>query len=140
MQEVITDKGRFRVCDSIKELPIDRFTEFQKYLIQDAGIGSTIEDVYKHSEKLDAFIQTDKIAEAITERINQHYNFFMMLNKINITHLSFAVFVESIDGNDITDYSQTGLQDVCARLGKVRLRRGQLESILEDIKKKLIPN
>lgn len=140
MQEVSTDRGKFRICDSPKELTIDRYTEFQKYLLQDSGIGSTIEDVYRHSEKLDAFLSSGKIAEAIAERSNQHYNFYMMLNRISLTHLAFALFVESIDGALCTDYSDSGLQTISLRLGQVGLQRGQLEAILEDVKKKLIPN
>ncbi len=138
MREVLTDQGKFKISDSIKELPIDRFTEFQKYILQDSGIGSTIEDVYRHSERLDAFLSSAKISEAVAERVNQHYNFFFMLNKVNITHFSFAVFVDSINDQPIEDYSEGGLKIVCEKLAKVKLRRGELEDILEDVKKKLI--
>lgn len=140
MQEVLTDRGKFKICDSPKELTIERYTEFQKYLLQDSGIGSDIESVYRHSEKLDAFLSSGKIAEAMAERSNQHYNFYMMLNKISLTHLAFALFVESIDGVLCTDYSDSGLHAISDRLASVGLRRGELETILEDVKKKLIPN
>lgn len=140
MQEILTDKGKFRVCDSPKELTIDRYTEFQKYLLQDSGIGSDIESVYRHSEKLDAFLSAGKIEEAIAERANQHYNFYLMLNKISLTHLAFALFVESIDDKPITDYSDFGLKLISGRLASIGVRRDQLEAVLEDVKKKLIPN
>lgn len=140
MRTVLTPQGSFQFSESIKELPIHRFSEFQKYLLQDSGIGSTIEDVYRHSERLDIFLAAGKTQEAINERANQHFNFFFMLNKITITHLTFAVFVDSIDGEPVTDHSEANLLSVCERLGRVGLQRGELESILEDIKKKLIPN
>lgn len=140
MRSIETPQGKFIIQESIKELPIDRYSEFQKYIIQDAGIGSTIEDVYKHSEKIDVFLSTDKIQEAINERANQHFNFFFMLNKINIRHLSFAVLVDSINDQPILDYSETNLLKVCERIGKLGLTHEGLCSILEDVKKKLIPN
>lgn len=140
MQEVSTGQGKFLICDSPKELTIDRYTEFQKYIIQDSGIGSTIEDVYKHFNKIDAFLSVDKIAEAITERTNQHFNFYMMLNSISITDRSFALLVESIDGILISDYSEHGLKSIGDKLAKLRLRRSKMEEILEEVKKKLIPS
>lgn len=140
MRTILTPQGSFKVLESIKELPINRFSEFQKYLLQDSGIGSTIEQVYQHSERLDVFLAANKVQEAINERANQHFNFFYMLNKISITHLTFAVFVDSIDDKPVSDYSEINLLQVCERLGRAGLQRGQLEEILEDIKKKLIPN
>lgn len=141
MRTIPTPQGSFRISESIKELPIHRFSEFQKYLLQDSGIGSDIESIYRHSEKLDIFLASNKVQEAINERANQHFNFFYMLNRISITHLTFAVFVDSIDDKPVTDYSESNLLLVCEQLGKVNgLQRQELESILEDVKKKLIPN
>jgi hypothetical protein len=140
MRTITTPKGSLQILESIKELPIDRYSEFQKYLLQDAGIGSDIEAVYKHFEKIDIFLASDKIQDAINERTNQHFNFFFMLNKINITHLSFAVLVYAIDNQPITDYSETNLLLVCKRLGELGITHEQLTSVLEEVKKKLIPN
>src|SRR5882724_3654573 len=136
MRSIETPQGKFIIQESIKELPIDRYSEFQKYLLQDAGIGSTIEDVYKHSEKIDVFLSAGKIQEAINERANQHFNFFFMLNKINIGHLSFAVLIESINDQPILDYSETNLLKVCERISKLGLIHRVLNEILDDVKKK----
>jgi len=140
MRSIETPQGNFQICESIKELPIDRYTEFQKYLLQDSGIGSDIESVYRHFEKIDVFLAAGKLQEAINERTNQHFNLFMMLNKISITHLSFACLVSSIDGNQVTDYSESNLLLISSRLGKLGFIQNDLEKILEDVKKKLIPN
>lgn len=140
MRTITTSQGTFRISESIKELPIHRFSEFQKYLLQDSGMGSTIEDIYRHREKIDIFLAANKVQEAINESVNQHFNFFFMLNKIQITHLTFAVFVDSIDDKPVTDHTEANLLLVCDQLGRIGLQRGELETILEDIKKKLIPN
>lgn len=140
MREISVDHGKFKFSESIKELTIDRFSEFQKYILQDAGMGSDIDAVYKHFEKLDVFLAAGKLEEAIRERSNQHYALFFMLNKINITSLSFAVLLYSIDDVRVEDYSETNLLRICERLGRDGLSRGELESLLEDVKKNLIRN
>jgi hypothetical protein len=132
--------GSASFAESIKELPIDRYSEFQKYLLQDSGMGSDIESVARHFEKIDIFLAANKVQEAINERTNQHFNFFFMLNQINITHLSFAVLVSSITDQPITDYSETALLTVSKQLGKQGFTHEQLVEILEDVKKKLIPS
>jgi len=132
--------GQASFCETIKELPIDRYSEFQKYLLQDSGMGSDIEAIQRHNEKIDLFLAANKIPEAITERTNQHFNFFFMLNRINITHISFAVLVSSIADKHIEDYSETNLLTVCSQLGKQGFTHEQLVAILDDVKKNLIPN
>lgn len=132
--------GSASFAESIKELPIDRYSEFQKYLLQDSGMGSDIESIQRHHEKIDLFLAAGKTQEAINERLNQHFNFFFMLNRINITHLSFAVLVSAVADQSIVDYSETALLEVSSKLGKQGFTHEQLTSILEDVKKKLIPN
>lgn len=132
--------GAASFCETIKELPIDRYSEFQKYLLQDSGMGSDIESIQRHNEKIDLFLAANKIPEAITERTNQHFNFFFMLNQVNITHCSFAILVSSIKEQPITDYSETNLITICNQLGKQGFTHEQLTSILEDVKKNLIHN
>lgn len=140
MREVSTESGKFKIRESIKELPIHRYSEFQKYLLQDSGIGSTIEDVYRHFEKTDIFIAAGKMHEAAQERMNQHYNFYMMLNKISITDCAFCCLVDEVDGIKVTDYSESNLKAIGKLIGESGLQRGELDSILTEVKKNLIPS
>jgi hypothetical protein len=124
--------------ESPAELPINRFTIHQKYLIQAAGIGSTVGDVDRHFNTLDRFLAAGKIAEAAQERYNLHINLFLALNEINITHLAFAVLVDSVAGQPVSDYSEAGLKRIAEQLGQAGLTESELREILSDVKKNSI--
>ena len=51
MKTVKIGKHTVELYDTIEELPVIRFHKYQKYLLVDSGIGSTIEDFDKHIEK-----------------------------------------------------------------------------------------
>lgn len=140
MRVVEIPGGKIVLRESAKELPIHRFTDFQKYAIQSIGIGSEVEDVERHFRNLDTFISHGKLEEAATERFNQHYGIILAINKINIRHICFACFVDTINGEPIKDYSEKNLVEVCDRMGKMGLTDGHVSDILEDLKKKLILN
>lgn len=141
MQTVKTNQGEIEVWENPKELPIDRFSDMQKYSIQDIGIGSTLADVDRHHFTLDALLSQNRNDEARVERYNMHYNFYLILNKVDITSLTFCCFIRSINGEKIADYSETYLvKNVIPLLAKIELGRGQMEEILETVKKKLLPN
>lgn len=139
MRSIPTNKGVFTVWEDPKELPIDRFADFQKYAVQDVGIGSQMSDVDRHFSLLDSFLAAGKYDEARRERQNLHFNLFLAISEIQITDLTFACFVQSINAEPIFDYSEAGLQHTCKLLAEIELNRGQLEEVLADIKKKLIP-
>lgn len=126
------------IHESIKELTADRYKDFQKYLIQSAGYGSTMEDVDRHFRNLDVFLNTGKIEEAIQERENMRMNMFLMLNKINIDHAAFACLIDSVNGIKVTDYSENNLLSIVQMLGEHGLLQTQVEEIISDVKKKSI--
>jgi len=132
--------GKVSVYENIKEFPIHVFAEFQKYLVQDAGIGSTMDDVTRHYSNMYRLLGAGMTAEAATECYNLYQNLYMALNKINIQHVCFVCFVHSIGGQVLLDYSETNLKATAARLGKMGLTQGHVEELLEDLKKKLIPS
>lgn len=125
---------------SPKELPINRFTDFEKYLVQSAGIGSTMGDVDKHFANVSRFMQAAKYEEAVLEWQNMHLNLYMMLNRINIKHIAFACLIDSVDGKKIDDYSEEALKNLCEELGKMGLTEEMLSDILESVKKNSILN
>lgn len=139
MRSITTNKGIISVWEDPKELPIDRFADFQKYAIQDVGIGSTMEDINRHYSLLDSFLSAGKIDEARMERQNLHFNLYLAISEIQITDITFACFVQSVNSTTIIDYSESGLQNTCKLLAEIELNRGQLEEVLSEIKKKLIP-
>lgn len=132
--------GKISLYETIKEMPVHVFAEFQKYLVQDAGIGSTMDDVTRHYSNMYKLLGASMAAEAATECYNLYQNLYLAINKINIEHICFVCFVQSVEGQPILDHSETNLRATSVLLGKMGLTQGHVEEILEDLKKKLMPS
>lgn len=130
----------FKIHESQKQLPINRYTDFQKYVLQDAGVGSTIEDIDKHFKMLDTFLSADQMDDARRERYNLHIGLYLQINKINIEHISFACLIHSINDKELTDFSEGHLKQVCRELGEMGLTQDAVADILKGLKKNLIPS
>jgi hypothetical protein len=130
----------FEIHESQKQLPINRYTDFQKYLLQDSGIGSTIADIDKHFKLLDTFLGAGSLEDAMRERHNLHIGLYLQINKINIEHISFACLIHSINGKRLEDFSETHLIQVCRELGEMGLTQEHVGDILENVKKNSILN
>jgi hypothetical protein len=134
----LPDNHYLEILETIRELPINRFTDFQKYLIQDAGIGSSMSDVERHFSMLYKLIGANRTEEAARESYNLHFNIHLAINKISIRHLSFACLIYSIDGDRVVDLSEKNLLQVANRAGELGLTEGHVIDILEDVKKNSI--
>lgn len=130
----------FKIHESQKQLPINRYTDFQKYVLQDSGIGSTIADIDTHYKKLDTFLGAGALEDAMRERHNLHIGLYLMINKINIEHISFACLIHSINGRRLKDFSEKHLEQVCRELGEMGLTQEHVADILENVKKNSILN
>ena len=128
--------SKLKLYSGIKEMPVKVFNIMQGFLMQDTGIGSTMADVDKHFQKLDSFLSAGKIADAITERENLHYNLYAALEGISFASLAFACFVHRVDDEILEDYSPENLRSVLDRLSNEGLTIGMVEDQLDQLKKK----
>lgn len=101
-----------KLYGSIKELPIIRYKLMQSYMLQDAGIGNTIDAIDQRLNNLILFASNGKTDEVVTEVANLRYAFFSMLNKIDYNSLSFACLITEIDGQERNDLTDAGLSSV----------------------------
>jgi len=131
---------QLELYSSIKEMPIDRYQEFNKLACIDMGIGSTLEDFNKHFTSLHAYLANNKIGEAIQETKNIHNNFFYMVEKIGIWSYCFCAFIKSINGKAYEKVELDEHRETINILSKKGLKTGQCQSVLDEIKKKLNQN
>lgn len=129
-----------KLYDEIKEMPIRRAHEFNKLLLQDAGIGSDMESVGRHFSMFHSLIKTDKKAELMQEATNLHNNLFFIIQGLNIRSYCFASLVAEIDGRKYNDLSTSGAEKTVEALEKVGLRNEHVTDLLDELKKKLIMN
>lgn len=126
------------IYQSIKEMPIRKYNHMQSLLLQDSGIGSTLADIDRHFKTLDAMLQVNNLEAANTERQNLQLAFYSCLEKINYKSLAFVCCIESIDGKEVNEPSDEGLLKVVNKLNS--LTYGEVDEILEDVKKNCISN
>lgn len=121
--------------DAIDELPMARFHKYQKYLLIDSGIGSTIEDFDRRIEKARRFCMQNDAANAQKELENMRQCVYMIENGLSPKHLSFACLVSTIDGKQCNDLSDDALQKVVETFAEVP--QGELTDHLDSVKKKI---
>lgn len=131
-------KGKAVFYDDIKLLPMEQLNAFQIHLLQDSGIGSTILDYDRHEERIDMFLATGKIAEVIEERKNKRYNFWLMIQKLNTKSLAICCLLQSIEGQEIRDFSDEGLKRHSEKLADLGITLFEIEQLAEEVKKKSI--
>jgi hypothetical protein len=137
MRSVTTDKGvEIKFYSSAKECSIDRYTEFQKYLLIESGIGSTCEDISRRFQNIDLLITSEKYSEAKTENENAFYALNSVLNGISYTSVAFACLVACIGQEMATDLSEDGLFATAEKIKQSGLTQQDLEDYIDDVKKK----
>lgn len=148
--ELPESKKAIYIRENPKELPLNRWTDFQKYLIQVAGIGSDWSAVEAHFQNYFRLIGSGFHEDAAREAFNLYNNFHLMINKFDITSIAFGCLVDSIMHYEdpkrpetavmekIIDFSEEGLKALGDRLGSYGLTREMVGDIISNVKKKSI--
>lgn len=138
MISIETPKGNIiQVYNDIKQLPIGRYNELQKYLLLDGGVGSTIEDVGARYSRLHAYLAEKKIDEAKKEAENLYYTHYSILEKLNYRSRAFCCLVYSVQGLVLEDYTEDGIKTTLSILEETDLTQDLLERTLHAAKKKI---
>lgn len=124
----------FEFYDSIDVLPICQFHLFSKYALVDSGIGDDFSSVETHINRIASFVNTNP-KKAMRELLNYRRCLYSILNEADYRHRAFMCLVKSVDGNDWTDFTDTGIDKL---YGMVMTEAEQKMLKLEDeIKRKV---
>lgn len=116
------------IYDDPECLPVDNYYRFNKYLLLESSIGSSLEDfATKHLNSLFVLIQNDKKQEAIIQVNNLRQLFFLTANEVNVSQMAFGCLVHSIDGKKVDDYSESGLKDIRDQVGRIGITQKELK-------------
>jgi len=121
---------------SAEEMPIRRYSKFQKYKLIESGVGSDMQAVGEHFQRLNEFLAYNMTAEALQEGRNLYYNFYMILEELNVKSLAFASLLHSIDGQPFDDVSEDNLKSTVDTLSAWGLSQKTVEHWVGDVKKK----
>jgi hypothetical protein len=129
-----------KLYEDTNELTAIRWKEIQKYAFETAEIGSDIQSFHNNMAKLFKFVGANKRDETLQEIQNINRNVFYAISGISTKSFEFALFVHSINGKTCYDLSQSALEEIINKIEGLGIKQSQVESILEDLKKKLLPS
>ena len=130
------DGTSVKIFSSAKELTIERYTELQKQLVMQAYTGSDTQSIASSIEKLSALIADDKKDEATIQCDNLKKALNAAMFSTSYYTTAFAVLVAEIGKETYSDMTNEGLQTVVDRLKEIGVTYGQIESSVEEVKKK----
>jgi len=123
---MLTLDGEIKIYSSPKEMPIGRYSDFQKYLAMDSSIVSKM-------EKAKAYLQEGNL-DAVEAEINNVISGCLSLeNSLVIGSYAFVVLVAEIGGKPCNDTTIEGLTDT---LSKLNISQQDAESYISIVKKK----
>lgn len=135
MKKQLIGKHKVTYYDSINELPITRYHVYNRMLLVDSGVGSSISDFDSHLERIMAFLADKKSDEAIQELNNLRQNVYLVQSELTPKHMAFAAIITEVDDKPCDDISDEGLKATLQLLKDVKV--GSIDEELTDIKKKI---
>lgn len=141
MKNIKFNGNYLELYDSIRELPIDRFNEYNRYLMLDSGIGSGGDDIARKVGSIQSYLNIEDIETASKELQNLYHALTFTVKNVSPKMYSFCVLIKSINGKEFGgDLSKERLDEVIKNLGKKGFTYAKLEGALDYIKKKLKKN
>lgn len=122
------------IYDEINEMPIKNYLAMQKMALLDGGLGSDLQAIDEHLQKIYAFVEVNDMQSFKAECENLRTNVFFIQNGINPKMYTYAAMVKSINGEENNDLSEHGLNAILKRLEY--LSQKEFLEIFEVVKKK----
>ena len=140
MKTLKIKSNTIELFDSITEMTAERDHAINKLIVLDMNVGSTMEHVFQHLSQLSSYAANNKPDEVNQEVKNLHNNFFMMINGINVKYLTFAVFVNKINGRHVKVTTSEEAQAVLDKVLPMGITNSEVLEQLNSLKKKLMTN
>jgi len=122
----------------IESIPYFNWQRAQRYIILEAGLGSTVADILKRSNNVITHLVNDRKDDAIQEQQNMTLGLFSALEGIDYQSMSFACFVRDINGKQYPISTDKEVKDITTELANTGITVLELQSHIQDLKKKLI--
>lgn len=135
MKRVVIGKNTVDIYETIEEMPITRYMEYNKYLLIDSGIGSTPETINRNIDKVANYINRGDKENGLKQLMLLKQNLYFVKNGQSPQLMAFACLIHAIDEKLVTDLSVEGLQRIIEKFGN-KLTVKLVQKIIEDIKKK----
>ena len=135
MRKVRMGGHTLELYDSVNDLPIGRFHDYNRSLMLDAGIGGDMEAVDAHMAKIVAFLKAGKTDLAAGEMENLRQGLWLVMNGMTPRHSAFASLIASVDGKSTDGWTDSQLDALLKELPDIPV--GELVKELDGVKKKI---
>lgn len=140
MKEIPLNEGnKIILYESLLEIPIINYINFQRSLCFDLHAGSDTADIFRHYDKLAEFIKKGMNKQALEELNNIYVTAFQSINEINTRTRCFYYLIHSINEEEIVRIDDQKIDESLKRLSEYGLTMETVENIIESLKKKLTP-
>ena len=122
----------------IESIPYYNWHRAQRFIILDAGLGSNTADILKRINNINTHLTNERKEDAMQEVQNMTLGVFSALEGIDYESMTFACLVSDINGVHYkigTDNEVKIVSDMVKATGITIL---EVQSYLQDLKKKLI--
>lgn len=121
--------------DSIDEMPITSYMNYNRYALIDSGIGSDLDSVVGHTSTIRRYIAKGDEKNARLSLNNLDQNLRFIVSNISPKMNAFAAVIKTLNGKNIDNLDS---QEIIRILGDKGLTIGKVKAFLTSLKKKLI--
>lgn len=125
---------------SIDEMPFFRFQEYNLATMLDSGLGSDIAAIDRHINLARKYSAAGDKASAEQALLNMRQAIAFVLDRASPEARAFVVLIHRMDGNELTDLSESNVKRIVEELSRSGLTVGKLRGFLAHVKKNWIPN
>ena len=133
MKIIKSGDHEIKVFSSAREMPIGRYSDFQKYLSSRTGI----DGLNITLNKAKAYLQEGKLEDSEIEINNAITGVLSLQSGVDVLSYGFAIMVVEIDGKMANDTTIEGLNSTLEKLRDIQITQQDLEDSVIDLKKKI---
>jgi hypothetical protein len=137
MEKILHNGRQIEIYESIEEMPVTVFQNFNRFLLIDAGVGGDIESVDTHLARLSQYFKKGDTKNFSKQIRNLRQNIAFAISRTNPKALAFGALVYKVNGKKVRTQTDDDIQKLIERLGtKAGLPYGIILQTIERVKKK----
>lgn len=130
--------NRIVLFDSIDNLPMGRFEEFNRFFMIDAGIGSDVESIDAHITRIRVFNGQGKTDDVEKALLNLRQNMIFAIKNVSPAVNCFYSLIDEINGRKVRATSLEDVERLKSELDKTGITINKVRGLISSLKKKLI--
>ena len=133
METKTIGKKEVKLYTDIEEIPITRYSKFNKYMVLNEEVGHNFSDADAHFSKIYALINSP--AKLKTQLDNFRQLVYSLDKEQNFLNMAYACLVYSIDGIKCDDLTVSGINETLSKLTELTAKDVKKKATISQIKR-----